>query len=66
MKLTINGQTKNVNDAAVIAGIVGEFCPNNKNIIAEVNGAIVPRGDWHKTTLKEGDAVELVAFVGGG
>ncbi|MBI4309165.1 MAG: sulfur carrier protein ThiS [Candidatus Omnitrophica bacterium] len=66
MKLTINGQTKNISNAATVADLAAQFCPNRKSIIAEINGAIVPCGQWDKTILKEGDAVELVAFVGGG
>ena len=66
MNVIINGQTKGIEHAACLADIVGKFCPNPKSIITEVNGAIVPRGDWHMTSLKHGDTIELVAFVGGG
>ena len=66
MKVTINGQIKDISNAANIADIVGQFCANKKHIITEVNGTLVPRDDWNKTSLKEGDAIELVSFVGGG
>ena len=69
MKLLINGQTKEVPDAGhaqSVAGLVAQFCKHKKNIMAEVNGRIIAPADWEKTAIKEGDAVELVAFVGGG
>ena len=66
MKLTINGHIKDMNNAVNIAAIAGEFCTNNKNVIAEVNGTILSRPDWNTLTLKEGDTIELVGFVGGG
>jgi len=66
MKITINGHTKDIPGAGNITSLIAQFGGQGKKIIAELNGAIIPAGDWDKTTLKEGDAVELVAFVGGG
>ncbi len=66
MHLTINGQSKNIDGAGTIAELVGRFCSNTKAIITEVNGTIIPKTDWQKTPLKDGDTVELVSFVGGG
>jgi thiamine biosynthesis protein ThiS len=66
MRLTINGQTKDITSAGNIAALVSQFCANKKHIIAEINGTIVPSTKWDSTSLKDGDTVELVAFVGGG
>ena len=65
MKLTINGKPKEIT-AANISEVVGQFCTNQKNIITEVNGAIVPSAQWNSTPVKDGDTIELVSFVGGG
>lgn len=35
-------------------------------IAVERNGDIVPRDAYARTTLEEGDVVEVVQFVGGG
>ena len=35
-------------------------------IAVEINGEIVPKARYAETTLKDGDAVEVVSFVGGG
>ncbi|MCF0152959.1 sulfur carrier protein ThiS [Megasphaera sp.] len=35
-------------------------------IAIELNGAIVSRKDYDKVTLKDGDSMEIVHFVGGG
>ena len=66
MKITINGQAKEVANAHTIADIVGQFCKNSKNIMTEVNGNIVTNNHWDNTPVKEGDTIELVVFVGGG
>lgn len=35
-------------------------------VAIELNGEIIPREDFGKTMLKNGDTVEVVSFVGGG
>ena len=37
-----------------------------RRIAVERNGDIVPRAQYDKTTLADGDSVEVVSFVGGG
>ena len=37
-----------------------------KRIAVERNGDIVPKAQYAQTLLEEGDAVEVVSFVGGG
>ena len=66
MQLVINGQTKEITNAATIADIVTQFSKNSAHLIAELNGTIIPTAAWGSTSLKSGDALELVAFVGGG
>ncbi len=35
-------------------------------IAAELNGRIIPKGDYSHTLLEDGDSLEVVTFVGGG
>ncbi len=35
-------------------------------IALEVNRAVVPRAEYARTALRDGDAVEIIHFVGGG
>lgn len=44
---------------------------NEKNyridrIAVEINGVIIKKADYEKTTLNDGDKIEVVSFVGGG
>ena len=66
MKVTVNGQPKELPQAKTIADVVGTFCTNSKSIIAEINGTIVRPDRWSSTSIKDGDTIELVSFVGGG
>ncbi|MCI8294084.1 MAG: sulfur carrier protein ThiS [Hespellia sp.] len=35
-------------------------------VAVECNGEIVPKAQYSQMTLKDGDSVEVVSFVGGG
>jgi len=37
-----------------------------KRIAVEINGEIIPKALYEQTILSDGDAVEVVSFVGGG
>ena len=66
MKVTINGTPKEFKDLSYLSDIVTQFCKEPKHIITEINGHIIPSDLWANTALKDGDTIELVAFVGGG
>lgn len=66
MNVTINGQAREIPTPNTLTGVVAQFCKVNKNIIAELNGNIIPADQWASTSLKENDTIELVSFVGGG
>ena len=66
MQLTINGTSKEFSNTNTIADVVAQMIKEPKNIIAEINGVIVPANDWSTTPVKNGDTLELVTFVGGG
>ena len=66
MKIKLNGQEKEFAGAQTLQSIIEQFCREHRRIIAEVNGEIVKSPRWVETLLKDGDAIELVSFVGGG
>lgn len=39
---------------------------HRERIAVECNGKIVPKAEYGTRTLKDGDALEIVSFVGGG
>ena len=66
MNIIINGTTQQVPSSKNLSEIVSAFCKQSKHVITELNGTIVPSDQWVQTNLQDGDALELVAFVGGG
>lgn len=66
MNITINGTPQQLTSAKKLSEIVTTYCKQSRHVITELNGAIVPSDQWAQTNLQEGDALELVTFVGGG
>lgn len=65
MQLSINGKFETSN-AATIAELVKEFELDFKSLVVEHNEQIIRQEQWAATTLREGDGLELLNFVGGG
>ena len=66
MNLTINGQSESIDERTTVADVLRRFSLAPVRVAVEVNRELVPRSEYANTTLKEGDSVEIVTFVGGG
>jgi len=66
VKLTVNGEAREIADGATVADLVAVLGLNAKKVAVERNLEIVPRSRYAATLLAEGDRIEIVAFVGGG
>ena len=66
MHITINGTSQQLISVKNLSEIVSSYCKQSKHVITELNGTIIPSDQWANTHLQDGDALELVTFVGGG
>jgi thiamine biosynthesis protein ThiS len=66
MLLHINGEQREFPDGLTIAALIGQLGMKPDRVAVELNLEIVPRTQWEITTLKSGDKLEVVHFVGGG
>ena len=66
MKLIINGQTKEFENNITLQNVLNELSLDGKVMAAAVNMEIVKQDAWSGYTLKDGDKLELLDFVGGG
>jgi thiamine biosynthesis protein ThiS len=65
--LTVNGDRRTLADGATIADLLRELDLDPRMIVVEHNGEILRRDAAAPVhTLRTGDIVELVHFVGGG
>ena len=66
MKIRVNGEEKEIADGLNVARLLEELQIRPGRVVVELNRNIVSREAHGSTLLKEGDALEIVHFVGGG
>ena len=66
MYVTINGQQEALANGLSVADILATRQLQPIRVAVEINEQIVPRKRFDQTTVKAGDRIEIVTFVGGG
>ncbi len=66
MDVVINGEQRNVTPGATLLELLQELELDPRAVVVEHNRRIVRRAGLGDVTVSEGDAIELVHFVGGG
>lgn len=66
MKLVINGEERSVEGVSTLAALVEQLGMKADRVAVELNREIASRAKWAETTLRDGDRLEIVHFVGGG
>jgi sulfur carrier protein len=67
MKLTVNGKEVAVTTAGTLRELLAELQVESPDQVSvEVNGEIFDRAEFGSQTIKDGDPVEFLYFMGGG
>jgi len=66
MKITCNGETKEIQQDTTLVSFIRELDLNPDTVVAECDGKIVKRDEYDTLVLAEGNVLELIRFVGGG
>ncbi|MCF6329964.1 MAG: sulfur carrier protein ThiS [Sulfurimonas sp.] len=66
MKLIINGESREFEEAMTLQNILNELSLDGKVMAAAVNMEIVKQNSWSTYILKDNDKLELLDFVAGG
>ncbi|MCI0498972.1 MAG: sulfur carrier protein ThiS [Planctomycetales bacterium] len=66
--LKINGQEKTFEGGLpeTLAVLLDNLHIDQATVVAEIDGRIIERKDFFRTVLAQGQAIELIRFVGGG
>ena len=62
----VNGEERLVADGRTIADLLAELRLGGRRIAVEMNRDIVPRTEYSSRSIRDGDRIEIVQFVGGG
>ena len=66
LQIVVNGERRSVPGPATAADLLQHLGLDPRTVVVELNRRIIRRPQLAETVLSEGDAVELVHFVGGG
>ncbi len=66
IQVQVNGKEREVQSGLSVHELVESFDLNPLLIVVELNREILSRDQFEDVQVSEGDAVELVHFVGGG
>ena len=66
MELRVNGERRTVPEALTVTALLQHLKVAPGPVAVEVNGTVVKKAEHGAHALKDGDVVEVVAFVGGG
>lgn len=66
MTITLNGDPTEVPAGSSLLGLVERLGRDPRAVAVEHNGEIVARTAYAETVLRDGDRLEVVAFVQGG
>ncbi|HYC55166.1 MAG TPA: sulfur carrier protein ThiS [Candidatus Binatia bacterium] len=66
MRVQINGEESDVDAGATIADLVARLGLGGRRVAVELNRDVVSADAWSTTSLRSGDVLEIVHFVGGG
>ncbi len=66
MQIQINGEKRDFATEITVTKMLQELKIRPGRVVVELNRDILSRDAYEDTHLKEGDAIEIVHFVGGG
>jgi len=66
MQVMLNGELREIPERLTVTGLLAHLGVKAPRVAVEVNEVVVTKERYDACELKGGDAVEIVAFVGGG
>ena len=66
MQITVNGKKYKIKEKQNILMLLKKLGFKMSKVAVEINQDLIPRETYKSVTLKKGDKVEIVTFLGGG
>jgi len=66
MRITLNGEAREVTEGQSVASLLTDLGIQAERVAVELNLKIVDRQTFTGTSLRDGDRVEVIGFIGGG
>jgi sulfur carrier protein len=66
VKTLLNGRTVEIEEGLSLQDLITAHRLKAGAVVISVNDRVVRPVEWNRTTINEGDCIELVSLVGGG
>ena len=66
MRIIVNGEAREVAEGQSVASLLTDLGIQAERVAVELNLKIVDRRTFTGTSLRDGDRVEVIGFIGGG
>ncbi|WNV81961.1 sulfur carrier protein ThiS [Umezawaea sp. Da 62-37] len=66
MKARVNGELRDLPDGTTVAAVLALLGAPDSGVAVAVDGEVVPRAEWQRTTVPDGGTVEVLTAVQGG
>ncbi len=66
LAITLNGEPYRLDGETRLVALIAKLGMRPARIAVELNREIVPKSQYETTTVKAGDVLEIINFVGGG
>ena len=64
--ILLNGESYSINRDPSLLSLIEGLNLRRGRIAIELNQSVIPKAEWANVSLRPGDIVEIVNFVGGG
>ena len=66
MRVTVNGNQMEFEDGIDVSGLLSTLGLSDRRVAVELNRSILCKEGYCSASLKDGDVIEVISFVGGG
>jgi sulfur carrier protein len=66
IKIELNGEPYSLDAPTAVTSLLTELKLKPSRVAVEINRAVIPKAEYERTIIKQGDQVEVINFVGGG
>ena len=66
IEIQVNGEQRGSQTGATVGDLLRELGINTERVAVELNLEILDRKEFDQRSLKPGDRVEILSFIGGG
>jgi sulfur carrier protein len=66
MRISVNGKSREIECETSLAAFLQAHGIDPRLVAVAINGDVIPKADYERARVRDGDEVEVVRMVGGG